>query len=586
MLADQSPSHPSSLARLLQGREDCVLVSSCGGRVRVHSLLLALHSPLLARLLLEVGEGERGVSLPLSLQHIRQLVAGLQGGEGGQEGKDLLDMVWRGEQDKNEVQKDPTFSLDKNREDAEKINKEFRLGLELFMCNICDDVFKDIIWFEKHLSKHRKTNKNTNTITGKTVEPLHTFYDDKNEACLEPLTQKKVVNVGNKTYTNIEDNKLHEIIKTSDDNFSPKQEEQFGGPACPEMQTPSLMLPNLVLPTKHFRNEQEFKDTKEKDATDIGKTAVDPIDNAINIVLEEEMTTSPLKEETKKRKRGKGKAKESFSSKIKPFWDKIYFENFEDSEKELDSTKNIYVCNICNDVFKDISRFRKHKIKHIELITKLLHCTRCVEIFENQDTLNRHLRNHRRRVITQEVSKSDDIVIKRCKICNFKSNVHELRKHMDTTHGEKSVPLFQCEKCPTTHRYEVKFEQHKLKHFPPTLPCKHCDKYVHTDNNLKEHIKRKHTPEEQKPYHCEECGKGFMDKGRLEDHINVHTGGKPFMCQSCVNAYSNRSNLNNHIREKHPESYKPGRFSYYAKNLHSVRALKKQKKADSLFRSS
>ena len=55
------------------------------------------------------------------------------------------------------------------------------------------------------------------------------------------------------------------------------------------------MLPNLVLPTKYFRNEQEFKDTKEIDATNMRKTAVDPIDNAINIVLEEAMTTSPLK---------------------------------------------------------------------------------------------------------------------------------------------------------------------------------------------------------------------------------------------------------------------------------------------------
>ena len=92
----------------------------------VHSLLLALHSPLLARLLLEVGVGEKGVSLPLPLPDIKLLVASLQGeevGEGRQEVADLLGIVWRGEQDKNKMQDAQTFRVDKNRQDAENINK-------------------------------------------------------------------------------------------------------------------------------------------------------------------------------------------------------------------------------------------------------------------------------------------------------------------------------------------------------------------------------------------------------------------------------------------------------------------------------
>ena len=403
-------------------------------------------------------------------------IQGVQVGEGGQEGRDLLGMVWRGDQEKNEVQKDPTYNLDKNQEDAQKINAEFQLGLELFMCDLCDDVFKDSIWFEKHLSKHRKIHKITKSTVVKTVESLNTSYDDKNKAFLEPLTNKEVsgCDIGTKTCKNKEDTKLPESSKTID-------EKEFDVPEGPYMQTPSLMLPNLVLPTKHCRNEQQAHDTKEQDTTNFQKTGIDPIDKAKNSVLEEAMLTCPLKGETKKGKRGKGKAKESFSSKIKPFWDKIYFENFKDSEKEFESTNEIYICNICNDVFKDISRFRKHKIKHIELITKLLHCRRCGEIFENQDTLNRHLGNHRRRVITPEVSKSEDNVIHNCNICNFKSNADTLRKDMDTTHNEKSLPVFQCDKCPTKLRYEVRFEQHKLKHLPPTLRCKHCDKYLHTE---------------------------------------------------------------------------------------------------------
>ena len=71
------------------------------------------------------------------------------------------------------------------------------------------------------------------------------------------------------------------------------------------MPTPSLNLPNLVLPTKHNRNEQELKDTKEQDATNTRKTAANPIYKAINMVLEEATVPCPLKRERKKRNKGK-----------------------------------------------------------------------------------------------------------------------------------------------------------------------------------------------------------------------------------------------------------------------------------------
>ena len=62
---------------------DCLLVSSqCGGHVSTHSLLLALHSPLMAGLLEQVEEGVLGVTLPLPLLTLRGLVALLQGEAG------------------------------------------------------------------------------------------------------------------------------------------------------------------------------------------------------------------------------------------------------------------------------------------------------------------------------------------------------------------------------------------------------------------------------------------------------------------------------------------------------------------------
>ena len=81
MWSAAAPLHAQSLVSLVQqGLSDCTLVSSlCGGRVSTHRLLLAIHSPLLAGLLGNVGDGVVGLTLPLPLETLRRLVALLQG---------------------------------------------------------------------------------------------------------------------------------------------------------------------------------------------------------------------------------------------------------------------------------------------------------------------------------------------------------------------------------------------------------------------------------------------------------------------------------------------------------------------------
>ena len=83
-------SHKQSVYSLIcrQGPTDIFLISKCGTRVAFHGLLLALHSPKMAKLLSET-EANAAISLPFSVSIINELVSAMNRSQSGKWSKDL-----------------------------------------------------------------------------------------------------------------------------------------------------------------------------------------------------------------------------------------------------------------------------------------------------------------------------------------------------------------------------------------------------------------------------------------------------------------------------------------------------------------
>merc|ERR1719464_1027782 len=62
------------------------------------------------------------------------------------------------------------------------------------------------------------------------------------------------------------------------------------------------------------------------------------------------------------------------------------------------------------------------------------------------------------------------------------------------------------------------------------------------------HMKTKHTPNEDLKFKCDICGKGFISNGKLQNHVNIHTGAKPYKCKFCTAAFGDSANHRAHER--------------------------------------
>ena len=85
--------------------------------------------------------------------------------------------------------------------------------------------------------------------------------------------------------------------------------------------------------------------------------------------------------------------------------------------------------------------------------------------------------------------------------------------------GVHKIEVFKCFECNAGFLKKKDRETHfKTVH---GYKCKDCSEDFKLMNDLKAHVKSVHW---YGVFKCEECGKEFNNRGKLREHIKVHTG--------------------------------------------------------------
>ena len=211
-------------------------------------------------------------------------------------------------------------------------------------------------------------------------------------------------------------------------------------------------------------------------------------------------------------------------------------------------------CQICSIVFGSSTTLKAHNTTVHNLPKEMFKCTQCDYEVICQTRLKYHMATHSndRPFSCPHCSKSfstkpnlnvhvDRIhVLKKnhkCKFCDYQCfKKYQLKAHMLRMHTEQDEKLFKCNQCDKFYKEQRSLKLHVLRVHKENkyriMVCSLCDFKTFDKKLLASHTNTKHQTR-LKDFQCKSCRKCFFGEKYLNKHLKSHSKEKPFKCRKC-----------------------------------------------------
>lgn len=221
-----------------------------------------------------------------------------------------------------------------------------------------------------------------------------------------------------------------------------------------------------------------------------------------------------------------------------------------------------YWCNVCEKIFSNIHKLKRHQLTHGE---RKYSCDKCDRSFKDKSALKKHDKtvhitveyeachvcgkSIKKTFYTKHLRIHGERVKFSCEICSkefFKKwDLEAHVKHVHENIAQERNHL--CNICGMGFQRMSHLRNHFLGHTKEKpYACDKCDKKFGRKYSLMTHISRRHLNERK--HVCTYCSQAFFNKDILTRHVRRHTGEKPYKCQVCEKAFIQKIALDLHMK--------------------------------------
>ncbi|KAL1395418.1 hypothetical protein pipiens_011275 [Culex pipiens pipiens] len=259
--------------------------------------------------------------------------------------------------------------------------------------------------------------------------------------------------------------------------------------------------------------------------------------------------------------------------------------------KEVAAGMVLYHCKRCQVDLRSEREFLKHVVTserdHEDAVETLdvagkfeqvlivgMRCCGCDEIYDDQVELERHREDAHRSSRVEGSGFECDGCYRRFKIsfqlakhraeAKAKQWFHEQDRNAEhnvtcdichrgfpdertySRHRNDKTRKHICKTCGVQYAFRANLIEHERSNCGQVAryKCSQCDKAYKTPGGLKNHRK---THKDQRSFVCELCGRAFLRKGILKDHMNtVHSTVRAFQCSLCPKSFTSRNIYRSH----------------------------------------